>query len=112
MTWPTAARLAAAVIGAGLSSRSALLRRRQAGGQLEEPLVDSVRTALSAAMSTRAPPDRVRSDTKNAPGLPALAGRDERRLHRRKSELDAGEFLQTVWYESKRAGLDRRWCWA
>ena len=40
-------------------------------------------------------------------GLPALARRDERAAEGRKSEhATRVEFLETVWYESKRAGLE------
>jgi soluble lytic murein transglycosylase-like protein len=79
----------------------------RAGGQLEEPLADSVRTALSSAVLNSGPP------------VPEFASTDARlryirwltamsdRLRRRKSDLETRtEFLQTVWYETKRAGLD------
>lgn len=78
-----------------------------AGGQIEEPLADSVRSALSAAIANSAPP------------VPEFATTEARlvylrwlaamvwRLRKRKPDLDVRrEFLQTVWYESRRAGLD------
>lgn len=78
-----------------------------AGGQIEEPLADSVRSALSAAIANSAPP------------VPEFATTEARlvylrwltamvwRLRKRKPDLDMRrEFLQTVWYESRRAGLD------
>jgi soluble lytic murein transglycosylase-like protein len=78
-----------------------------AGGQLEEPLIDSVRTALTSAVSNRAPP------------VPQFSNAESRLAYQRWSSLMASrlarlipeahsrqEFLQTVWYESKRAGLD------
>ena len=78
-----------------------------AGGQLEEPLIDSVRTALSASINSTAPPVPIFADT--APRIEYLRwlGAMSTRLRRRKADLETRkEFLQTVWYESKRAGLD------
>lgn len=79
-----------------------------AGGQLEEPLADSVRTALSSAVANSAPPvpDFADIDTRlqYLRWLGAMSGR----LTRRKPEwTERKEFLQTVWYETRRAGLDR-----
>ena len=37
-----------------------------AGGQLEEPLMDSVRTALSSAIANQAPPEPVFFSTESA----------------------------------------------
>ena len=78
-----------------------------AGGQLEEPLIDSVRTALSSAIANHAPPNLEFKDTEaKLSHLRWLAAMSDRLLAR-KSELQIRkEFLQTVWYESKRAGLD------
>jgi soluble lytic murein transglycosylase-like protein len=77
-----------------------------AGKQAEEPLADSVRTALSAAVGNSAPPK------------PSFATIDERlaylrwlgamsdKLKPRKTERQTRiEFLETLWYESKRASL-------
>lgn len=79
----------------------------QAGAQVEEPLGAAVRTALSAAVADEAPPK------------PSFDRDDERHEHQRwlqrmstrlthvKSEAQTREeFLQTVWYESRRAALD------
>ncbi len=79
----------------------------QAGAQVEEALADSVRTALSAAIADGAPP------------TPAFQAFDDRmaylrwlgvmgdKLKRRKNSFEVRqEFLGTVWYESRRAGLD------
>ncbi|MEO8859626.1 MAG: lytic transglycosylase domain-containing protein [Burkholderiaceae bacterium] len=78
-----------------------------AGGQIEEPLVDSVRTALSAAISNGAPPVPEFPDTAARLHYLRWLGAMSERLRRRKSDLETRkEFLQTVWYESKRAGLD------
>ena len=78
-----------------------------AGGQLEEPLIDSVRTALTSAIANQAPPVPDFKDTeKKLNYLRWLAAMSDR-LVTKKTELQIRkEFLQTVWYESKRAGLD------
>ena len=78
-----------------------------AGGQLEEPLADSVRTALSSAVTGSAPPElRFASTEARLDYLRWLTASSER-LRSRKPELATRlEFLQTVWYESKRAGLE------
>ena len=79
----------------------------KAGGQLEEPLADSVRSALSAAIANSSPPVPEFADT--AARLTYLRWLTEKndQLRRYKTELqDRTEFLQTVWYEARRAGLD------
>ncbi len=114
----------------------------QAGTQREEPLMDSVRTALSAAVHLSGPPVLVHADVKAANAfqqwLTQTEARLEKQLQRRKAspvpqglaiaeppQKGAGpsampdvlahelasphlrrEFLQTVWYESQRAGLE------
>jgi soluble lytic murein transglycosylase-like protein len=109
----------------------------QAGTQREEPLIDSVRTALSAAVHQSGPPTLVHADVKAANAfqqwLMQTETRLEKQLQRRKPspvpsnlaiaaatpngtpdvlahELASPhlrrEFLQTVWYESQRAGLE------
>ncbi|MCP5280564.1 MAG: lytic transglycosylase domain-containing protein [Rhodoferax sp.] len=78
-----------------------------AGGQLEEPLVDSVRTALSASVNSTAPPVPVFADTAARIAYLRWLAAMSTQLRRRKTDLETRkEFLQTVWYESKRAGLD------
>jgi soluble lytic murein transglycosylase-like protein len=78
-----------------------------AGGQLEEPLVDSVRTALSAAIANSAPPEPEFADTSSRLLYLRWLGAASQRLRQRKPDLETRkEFLQSVWYESKRAGLD------
>jgi soluble lytic murein transglycosylase-like protein len=77
------------------------------GGQLEEPLADSVRSALSAAIANTAPPVPEFSDTEKRLVHLRWLGAMSDRLRRRKSDDQIRiEFLQTAWYESKRAGLD------
>jgi hypothetical protein len=90
--------------GLGLLSFS---ERATAGGQLEEPLVDSVRSALSSAIANSAPPVPDFRDTDARLAYLRWLGTMSQRLARRKTEwVERKEFLQTVWYESRRAGLD------
>ncbi|MBX9834422.1 MAG: lytic transglycosylase domain-containing protein [Burkholderiaceae bacterium] len=78
-----------------------------AGGQLEEPLMDSVRTALSSAVANQAPPEPEFFTTEARLHYLRWLGAQSDRLRRRKPEWEVRrDFLQTVWYESKRAGLD------
>ncbi len=78
-----------------------------AGKQLEEPLADSVRSALSSAIANTAPPiPEFASSEKRMEYLRWLSAQSPK-LAKRKPELQQRqEFLQTVWYETKRAGLD------
>ncbi len=79
----------------------------QAGGQVEEPLIDSVRTALSSAIANQAPPVPEFRDTESKLVYLRWLGAMSDRLKKKKPEWQIRkEFLQTVWYESKRAGLD------
>jgi len=79
----------------------------QAGGQIEEPLADSVRNVLSSAIASSAPPIPEFRDVQGRLAYLRWLGAMSRRLAKRKTEwLERKEFLQTVWYESRRAGLD------
>jgi soluble lytic murein transglycosylase-like protein len=79
----------------------------RAGGQLEEPLADSVRTALTSAIANSAPPIPEFLDIDLRLKYLRWLGAMSRRLHSRKPDWsERKEFLQTVWYESRRAGLD------
>lgn len=81
--------------------------RAWAGGQLEEPMIDSVRTALSSAVSNSAPPVPVFGSTPaRLAYLRWLSSMSDRLYGRKKDFTSRIEFLQTVWYESTRAGLD------
>ena len=92
------------LVGLGLLSIS---QQVQAGNQLEEPLIDSVRTALSSAVRNAAPPIPVFSNTEARLQYLRWLGSMSDRLQKKKRDFDTRkEFLQTVWYESKRAGLD------
>ena len=78
-----------------------------AGGQVEEPLIDSVRAALSFAVANQAPPVPEFRDTESKLIYLRWLGAMSDRLKKKKPERQIRmEFLQTVWYESKRAGLD------
>jgi soluble lytic murein transglycosylase-like protein len=78
-----------------------------AGGQLEEPLADSVRTALSSAIANSAPPIPEFTDFDRRLRYLRWLGAMSRRLTSRKPDwTERKEFLQTAWYESRRAGLD------
>ena len=78
-----------------------------AGAQIEEPLVDAVRTALSSAIANRAPPIPEFSNTESRLSYLRWLGAMSERLKKKKPEWQVRkEFLQTVWYESRRAGLD------
>jgi soluble lytic murein transglycosylase-like protein len=79
----------------------------QAGAQVEEPLMDSVRTALSSAVANRAPPVPEFRDTESRLAYLRWLGTMSERLKKKNPEWQIRkEFLQAVWYESKRAGLD------
>jgi len=78
-----------------------------AGRQAEEPLIDSVRTALSSAIANHAPPIPEFSDTEARLTYLRWLGATSERLKKKKADFDTRkEFLQSVWYESRRAGLD------
>jgi soluble lytic murein transglycosylase-like protein len=82
----------------------------RAGNQAEEPLANAVRTALSSAIANAAPPEPVFTDTASRIVYVRWLGDMSARLDTfTKQRLDLTtrhEFLQTVWYESRRAGLE------
>jgi soluble lytic murein transglycosylase-like protein len=79
----------------------------RAGAQVEEPLIDSVRSALSAAIANSAPPKPVFASLEDRLAYLQWLGEMSNRLRRRKAEhVTRVEFLETIWYESKRAGLE------
>jgi len=82
-------------------------REAHAGAQAEEPLADSVRLALAAAVSDSAPP-RPSFDTMDERLIYLRwLGEMSQRLRKRETEhLRRVEFLETAWYESKRAGIE------
>ena len=96
--------LVSLVSGLGLLSNH---EPAQAGRQMEEPLVDSVRSALSSAIANHAPPVPEFPDTESRIMYLRWLGGLSERLKRQKPDWNVRkEFLQTIWYESRRAGLD------
>ncbi len=82
-----------------------------AGGQIEEPLADAVRGALNAAIVDRAPPKPKFDNIEQRIAYLKWQGEMGERLKKHKAKAAAElqtrrEFLDTVWYESRRAGLD------
>ena len=78
-----------------------------AGAQMQEPLVDSVRTALSSAIANRAPPVPEFADTESRLHYLRWLATMSERIKKNKSDFTTRkEFLDTVWYEAKRAGLE------
>jgi soluble lytic murein transglycosylase-like protein len=100
---PSALRRALLISGA-----VALLPRPAfAGAQVEEPLADAVRSALSAAIAYDAPPKPQFSAIEPRLAYLRWLGEMSERLKKAKSEAQTRlEFLETVWYESTRAGLE------
>jgi soluble lytic murein transglycosylase-like protein len=85
----------------------ALPRWACAGAQVEEPLADAVRSALSAAIANSAPPKpRFESIDARLIYLRWLNAMSEKLKSRKSEALTRIEFLEAVWYESKRAGLE------
>ena len=78
-----------------------------AGGQVEEPLADSVRGALAASIANSAPPKPSFASTEARLAYLRWLGEMSERLKRRKADhVTRVEFLETAWYESKRAALE------
>lgn len=91
----------------GMTWSASSLLTLAAAGQLEEPLADSVRSALASAIASTAPPEPVFSNTEQRLAYLRWLGAMSDRLQRRKPDFQTRvEFLQTVWYETRRAGLD------
>ena len=82
------------------------LSTARAGAQIEEPLADAVRSALSAAVSEVAPPRPRFDQIDQRLAYLRWLGEASQRLRPRKAEHQTRiEFLETVWYETRRAGL-------
>jgi soluble lytic murein transglycosylase-like protein len=78
-----------------------------AGGQVEEPLADAVRGALAASIANSAPPKPNFANTDARLAYLRWLGELSTRLKKRKADhVTRVEFLETAWYESKRAGLE------
>lgn len=79
----------------------------RAGNQQEEALADSVRLALSRAITDPRPPRYVPANEEEQQRWQRWFDAMSARLHSRMPDaMVRGEFLQTVWYEARRAGLD------
>ena len=93
------------IAGLALSLAAALLPTAvQAGAQQYEPLAASVQAALHAAIADRAAPEaNFPSIQEKVDWLTEMSSRLTRRMPDREARLD---FLKTVYYEAKRAGLD------
>ena len=95
------------ITAAGVLGVLAWPRLALAGAQIEEPLADSVRSALSAAISDGAPPKPVFDTIELRLTYLRWLGEMSQRLRKRFADNTARiDFLQGLWYESKRAGLD------
>ena len=78
-----------------------------AGNQKEEQLADSVRLALAHAIHDGRPPKPVFRDDAARLKYDAWFAEMSRRLQKRlPEELTRREFLESAWYEAKRAGLE------
>jgi soluble lytic murein transglycosylase-like protein len=87
----------------------ATLPPARAGTQAEEHLRTSVRTALSSAIAHRAPPvPQFFNEEASAHYWQWFHAMTHRLAHKKSFPTTTAlhEFLQTVWYESRRAGLD------
>jgi soluble lytic murein transglycosylase-like protein len=83
------------------------MRPAHAGNQKEEALADSVRLALSAAITDGRPPKvRLENIDERIRYLNWLGEMSDRLRRRLADPQVRREFLETVWYESKRAGLE------
>ncbi len=97
----------ASVSAAGPAVWLGLPQAAHAGGQVEEPLADSVRSALSFAVASQEPLEPTFASTEARLGyLRWMAAMSDRLRSRKPDGQVRRDFLQTVWYESKRAGLD------
>jgi soluble lytic murein transglycosylase-like protein len=93
-----------AVLAIALAS---VLPAARAGGQIEEPLADSVRGALGAAVRDAPPMEPSFRDSDRYFAYLKWLREMNDRLRKRKTTLqERKEFLQTVWYEATRARLD------
>ncbi|MEO8122940.1 MAG: lytic transglycosylase domain-containing protein [Burkholderiales bacterium] len=82
-------------------------RPAHAGTQIEEPLADSVRSALSRAIANDAPPRPAFDTIEERLVYLEWLGTASERLKRHNAEHQTRvEFLESLWYESKRAGLE------
>ena len=78
-----------------------------AGNQKEEALADAVRLALSRAITDARPPQLSFADDADRNEWQRWFAATSARLHSRMPDtMVRTEFLQTLWYEARRAGLE------
>jgi soluble lytic murein transglycosylase-like protein len=79
----------------------------RAGAQVEEPLADAVRSALAASVADAAPPRPSFENMDQRLAYLRWLGASSEKLKKRKTDHHTRvEFLEAVWYESRRAGLE------
>ncbi len=84
-----------------------MLQPAFAGNQKEEALADSIRMALSRAISDPRPPQPQFTEISERIDYLRWLGDMSERLAKRLPDRQVRlEFLQTTWYEARRAGLD------
>ncbi|MEZ2299812.1 lytic transglycosylase domain-containing protein [Variovorax sp. RCC_210] len=94
-------------VTAGALAALSLPTTALAGAQIEEPLIDSVRTALSSAIHNKAPPVPQFPNTEARLAYLRWLGEMSERLKKKVPDAPSRiEFLQTAWYEAKRSGLE------
>ena len=82
-------------------------REARAGAQVEEPLANAVRSALHAAVTDSAPPKPSFDNMDERLKYLRWLGSVSERLRKRTTEhMTRVDFLEAVWYESKRKGLE------
>jgi soluble lytic murein transglycosylase-like protein len=95
--------LARALLAASLAAGAAA----HAGNQKEEALADSMRLALANAIRDARPPKPVLRDDAARVRYQQWFGQMSERLRRKLPDAQSRtEFLEAVWYEATRAGLD------
>ena len=93
-----------ALLGTGLSVLP--FTSVHAGTQVEEQLSTAVRTALSAAVAGDAPPEPVLTTPSDQQAYARwLAATGQGLVRFQRNPVERQEFLQTLWYEARRAGL-------
>ena len=101
-----AIRHLASAVFAGVGFSALPLTPAWAGAQIEEQLSHAVRTALSAAVSGAAPPEPVLvTPADQQAHAQWLAAMDPVLARHQRHPVERQEFLQTLWYEARRAGL-------
>ena len=82
-------------------------REARAGAQVEEPLANAVRSALHAGVTDSAPPKASFDNMDERLKYLRWLGSVSERLRKRTTEhMTRVDFLESVWYESKRKGLE------